>query len=143
MLLRGLTEDEVGTYVRAVSGREPAHGLVGRIYEETEGNPFFLSEVVNLMVQEGTIDADSVSDIAIPDGVREAIGRRLNLLTEEANDVLATASVVGREFPFETLQLLFDGSDRDLVNLLDEGLKARVIEEDERPGRYQFTHAQI
>ncbi len=51
VLLRGLTEEEVGTYVRAVSGTEPSTELVGRIYEETEGNPFFLSEVVNLMVQ--------------------------------------------------------------------------------------------
>ena len=51
--------------------------MLDRIYEETEGNAFFLSEVVNLMAQEGTLTKDSVSDIAIPDGVREALGRRL------------------------------------------------------------------
>ena len=143
MLLRGLSEQEVGAYISAVAGSEPSRELVARVYEETEGNPFFLSEVVNLMVQEGTINADSVSDIAIPDGVREAIGRRLNLLSEEANELLATAAVVGRDFPFETLQLLFKGEDLELVKLLDEGLAARVIEELEEPGRYQFTHAQI
>ena len=143
VVLRGLPEDEVGTYVRAVSGREPTRGLVGRIYEETEGNPFFLSEVVNLMVQEGTLNADSVSDIAIPDGVREAIGRRLNLISEEANELLTTAAVVGRVFPFETLALLYKGDSDELVHLINEGLTARVIEELEQPGRYQFTHAQM
>ena len=143
VVLRGLSEDEVGTYVRTVSGKDSSRELVTRIFEETEGNPFFLSEVVNLMVQEGTLNADSVSDIAIPDGVREAIGRRLNLLSSEANQVLTTAAVVGREFPLETLQILFDGTDHALVGLLDEGLAARVIEERETPGRYQFTHAQI
>ena len=144
VVLRGLSESEVGAYIHGVSNIEPSHGLVTRIFEETEGNPFFLSEVVNLMVQEGTIGADSVSDIAIPDGVREAIGRRLNLLSDEANELLTTAVVVGREFPFETLRELFrGGDDRDLVRLIDEGLGARVIEELQGVARYQFTHAQI
>ena len=39
---------------------EPPAGLVSRIYEETEGNPFFLAEVVNLMAEEGTLRRDSV-----------------------------------------------------------------------------------
>ena len=47
--------------------------MLQRIFEETEGNPFFLAEIVNLMTQEGTIEATSLSDITIPDGVREAL----------------------------------------------------------------------
>ena len=143
VVLRGLSHGEVGSYIRAVAASEPNPVLVNRIYEETEGNPFFLSEVVNLMVQEGTINADSVSDIAIPDGVREAIGRRLNLISEEANELLTVAAVVGREFPFDTLSLLHGRDGDELVRLIDEGLKARVIEELDAPGRYQFTHAQM
>ena len=106
IVLRGLAEPEVGAYVAATIGREPSSELVTRIYEETEGNPFFLSEVVNLMAEEGSLDADSIGDVALPDGVREALGRRLDRLSLDANELLTTASVVGREFEYESLQLL-------------------------------------
>ena len=43
--------------------------------------------------QEGTLTKDSISDIAIPDGVREALGRRLNRISEEANELLQIAAV--------------------------------------------------
>ena len=45
-------------------------------WDKTEGLPFFLSEVVNLMAEEGTLSAESVANIALPDGVREALGER-------------------------------------------------------------------
>ena len=78
--------------------------MLYRIFEETEGNPFFLSEVVNLMTQEGTLARRrSISDIAIPDGVREALGRRLDRLSPETNELLQVAAVVGREFTHDTL----------------------------------------
>ena len=54
--LGGLSEREVSNYIGAVQQAAPASELVKRIYEETEGNPFFLSEMVNLMAEEGTLD---------------------------------------------------------------------------------------
>ena len=56
--LRGLAEPDVRDYIARAAGVEPSRELVRRIYEETEGNPFFLSEVVNLMAQEGTLTRD-------------------------------------------------------------------------------------
>ena len=117
--------------------------MLDRIFEETEGNAFFLSEVVNLMAQEGTLTKDSVSDIAIPDGVREALGRRLNRLREETNELLQVAAIIGREFTYETLTLLGDHDEDELLKLIEEALDARVIEETETAGRYRFTHAQM
>jgi predicted ATPase len=75
VVLRGLSREEVAGYIHAVANLTPKPELVDRIFEETEGNPFFLSEVVNLLTQEGKL-TESVSDIAVPDGVREALGRR-------------------------------------------------------------------
>jgi tetratricopeptide (TPR) repeat protein len=117
--------------------------VLGRVYEETEGNPFFVQQVVALMAEEGMLGADSLSDIAVPDGVREALGRRLDRLSEEADELLKVAAVVGREFPYETLALLHEGGEEELLRLIEEGLDARVIEELPEPGRYQFTHAQM
>ena len=139
--LRGLERDEVESYIRAAANLEPARELVDRIHEETEDNPFFLSEVVNLMAAEGTLTADSLSDIQIPDGVREALGRRLDRLSEEANELLTVASVVGREFEYDTLKLLAEHDDEALLQLVEEGLAGRVIEELPEAGRYRFTHA--
>jgi tetratricopeptide (TPR) repeat protein len=141
VVLRGLEEPEVRAYLAATTGREPARDLVTRIFEETEGNPFFLAEVVNLMTEEGSFEAGSVSDVALPDGVREALGRRLDRLSEEANELLTTAAVVGREFDYETLKLLSEHEDDALLSLLEAALDERVIEEMDRAGRYRFTHA--
>jgi class 3 adenylate cyclase len=143
IVLRGLSDADVGGYIRQTAHVEAEPSLVRRIHDETEGNAFFMAEVVNLMAQEGTLSADSLSDIAIPDGVRQALGRRLNLLSEEANELLTTAAVVGREFPYETLALLREEDRAGLVELIDEALDARVIEELDQPGRYRFSHAQM
>ena len=141
IVLKGLTSEEVTSYVRKRASVEPSPALLSRIVEETEGNPFFLSEVVNLMVEEGTLENDSVSDISLPDGVREALGRRLDRLSADANELLQMAAVVGREFAYDTVALLGDRDDDWLLGRLEEGLAARVIEESDRPGRYAFTHA--
>jgi predicted ATPase/class 3 adenylate cyclase len=143
IVLRGLTRDEVGAYIKARANVEPRREVLDRIFEETEGNAFFLSEVVNLMAQEGTLTKTSISDIAIPDGVREALGRRLNRLTDETNELLQIAAIIGRDFTYDTLTLLGERDEDALLKMIEEALEARVIEETEQAGRYRFTHAQM
>jgi class 3 adenylate cyclase/Cdc6-like AAA superfamily ATPase len=143
IVLRGLSREEVGAYIKARANVEPRKDVLDRIFEETEGNAFFLSEVVNLMAQEGTLTKTSISDIAIPDGVREALGRRLNRLTEETNELLQIAAIIGRDFTYDTLTLLGDRDEDALLKMIEEALEARVIEETEQAGRYRFTHAQM
>ena len=140
VVLRGLSREEVADYITAVANLTPKPELLDRIFEETEGNPFFLSEVVNLLTQEGKL-TESVSDIAVPDGVREALGRRLDRISEEANELLQVAAVVGREFAYDMLTLLGDRDADTLLRLIEEALEARVIEEMGQAGRYRFTHA--
>ncbi|MGI8927182.1 MAG: adenylate/guanylate cyclase domain-containing protein, partial [Tepidiformaceae bacterium] len=141
VVLRGLSKDEVRAYIREAAHAEPKPAVLEKIFEETEGNPFFLSEVVNLLTQEGTLNRESVSDIAVPDGVKEALGRRLDRLSKEANELLQVAAIAGREFAYDTLSLLGERDEDALLRLIEEGIEARVIEEMEQPGRYRFTHA--
>ena len=133
----------MAAYIKARANVEPRKEVLDRIFEETEGNAFFLSEVVNLMAQEGTLTKTSISDIAIPDGVREALGRRLNRLTEETNELLQIGAIIGRDFTYDTLTLLGDRDEDALLKMIEEALEARVIEETEQAGRYRFTHAQM
>jgi transposase-like protein len=138
--LRGLSLAETDEYVRQTANVEPGRGLVERIYEETEGNPFFLSEVVNLMTEEGGFSKASVSDIAVPEGVRQALGRRLDRLSEEANELLTVLAVAGRDFDHALVQALSGHDDAITLQLLEQALRARVLEE-VGAARHRFSHA--
>ena len=138
--LRGLSLKETADYVRRAANVEPPRELVTRIFEETEGNPFFLAEVVNLMTQEGTL-ASTARDVQIPEGVRQALGRRLDRLSDDANALLTTLAVAGRDFEHALVRALSPHDDATTLQLVEEALRARVLEETGAPGRYRFTHA--
>ncbi|MFY9571921.1 MAG: AAA family ATPase, partial [Blastocatellia bacterium] len=147
IVLRGLTEQDVARFIEMTTGIEPPEKLVQTVYQQTEGNPFFLSEIVRLLVVEGQLERPNVqssSGVRIPEGVREVIGRRLDRLSDECNRVLTIASVIGREFSLDALEPLSDVSGDALLELLDEAMAARVV--DEMPqaiGHYSFVHALI
>ena len=165
VLLRGLSEADVGRFIEITSGTEPPPGLVQAVHTQTEGNPLFVTEVVRLLVQDGELAADRADKeeswtVRIPEGVREVIGRRLNRLSERCNETLTIAAVIGREFELGQLARLVDPSagsgqapsassgqglsQERLIEVLEEALGARVIEElPTAMGRYQFTHALI
>src|SRR3954471_20959636 len=54
--LHGLTEHEVERFIEVTASIHPPKTLVRAVYGETEGNPFFVSEIVSLMASEGTLD---------------------------------------------------------------------------------------
>ncbi len=101
ILLRGLSERDVARFIEITAGIEPPQALVEAVYRETEGNPFFVNEVVRLLVADGRLERpEEVKSwsVTIPQGVREVVGRRLDHLSEECNRALTVASVIGREF---------------------------------------------
>jgi len=150
VLLRGLTQEDVGRFIEMTSGNSAPRNLVEAVHYQTEGNPLFVTEVVRLLVQEGELGADKVREtdswtIRIPEGVREVIGRRLNRLSQRCNEALTVASIVGREFTLAQIRPLVEEVTEDrLFEILEEALASRVIEElPQSVGRYQFTHALI
>ncbi|MFB3118911.1 MAG: AAA family ATPase, partial [Stenotrophomonas maltophilia] len=146
VLLRGLDQENTGLLIQAGAGIEPTTGLVEALYAHTEGNPFFMTEVIKLLSESGELTPERIGGgLRIPEGVREVIGQRLNRLSEQCNEVLTTASVVGREFDFNLLSRLSgEGTEDRVLEALEEALAARVIEEPPgTTGRYQFTHALI
>ena len=78
ILLRGLSQEDVGRFIEVTIGSTPAEGLVRAVYTQTEGNPLFVTEVVRLLVQEGELTGDQGGErqswsVRIPEGVK--IGR--------------------------------------------------------------------
>jgi len=150
VLLRGLDQDDVGRFIELVSGVNPPKGMVEAVHRQTEGNPLFVTEVVRLLVQQGELISGQESQreswsVRIPEGVREVIGRRLDRLSERCNETLTIASIIGREFTLDLVKPLIEDITEDrLLEVLDEALASRVIEELPKVvGRYQFTHALI
>ena len=150
VLLRGLTQEDIARFIEIAAGIMPPQGLVSAVHTQTEGNPLFVTEVVRLLVQDRELTADHASTrdswtVRIPEGVTEVIGRRLNRLSQRCNETLTVASVIGREFELRQLApLIEDVSEDRMLEVLEEALAARVVEElPSAVGRYQFTHALI
>ena len=153
IILRGLSENDVARFVEITSGAKPPLALVDAVYRETEGNPFFVNEVVRLLVADGRLDKpESVTSwsVTIPQGVREVVGRRLDHLSDECNRVLTIGSVIGREFDLKTVEKVLSQAEEGrmtgdrLIEVLEEAVAARVITEvPNRLDWYSFAHALI
>ena len=148
IFLRGLSQNHIGRFVELTSGLTPPHELIEAVHLQTSGNPLFLTEVVRLLVQEGQLSDRGVVPVSAwrtPEGVKEAVGRRLDRLSDRCHRMLTVASVIGREFRLDQLErLLADTSRAEVLEALEEALSARIVEEMPRTvGRYQFTHVMI
>jgi eukaryotic-like serine/threonine-protein kinase len=145
--LLGLTEADVGRLIRQTAGVTLGESVVAAVHRCTEGNPLFVGEVIRLLAAEGRlerIDDPAGLRLAIPQGIREVIGRRLAHLPEQCGRVLGLASVFGREFSLPPLERLCGVPAGELLDILDEGIAARVVAEiPGAPGRLRFTHALI
>jgi class 3 adenylate cyclase len=145
ILLRGLTERDVARFIEITAGISPPEALVNAVYRETEGNPFFVNEIVRLLVADGRLERPEEVEswsVTIPQGVREVVGRRLNHLSKECNQVLTVASVIGREFGLDALGRVSDVKGDRLLEAMEEAVAARVLSEVPRAaGRYSFSHA--
>ncbi len=120
--LAGLSAKEVDQFVE-VSGVASPPGLVQAVHQRTEGNPLFVGEVVRLLGQEGP-GAEGQWSLSIPEGIREVIGKRLGRLSQECNESLIMASVMGREFQLAPLVQLTDLPADRVLTALEEGLAA-------------------
>ena len=129
--LSGLDEDDVSAYVAKAGydDEELGHALAS----VTGGNPFFLIEALRHVDESGGVWDPST----LPQGVREAVSRRLSRLPIETNKALAAAAVVGSRFALDLVERVVGD---DLVDAFDEASKAGIVIE-EPGGRYRFNHA--
>ncbi len=142
--LRGLSSEDVERFVEITAGTIPSAGLVEAVHTRTEGNPLFVGEIVRLLSKE-EIRGEQGLNTRIPEGVRDAIGRRLDRLSDLCNEVLTAASVIGRGSSLNVLGRLFKELSQDqILEMVGEALEVRMIEEiPQAAGQYQFTHALV
>jgi DNA-binding SARP family transcriptional activator len=142
--LAGLGEPDVARFLELAAPGATAAELAPALHAETEGNPLFVGEILRLLAAEHRLDEPAAGPLAIPQSVREVIGRRLRHLSYRCNELLVLAAVLGREFDLDALAHI-SGLDRDaILELLDEATDARVVTEVPGAlGRMRFAHALI
>jgi class 3 adenylate cyclase/tetratricopeptide (TPR) repeat protein len=151
--LTGLGEDETAELVTGLIGWQPPDEVVRGLRGETDGNPFFLEEVIRHLEQLG-LSGDperlarvkaTVEELGVPARVRELVARRVQRLSPAARAALANAAVIGSEFDRDVLAAVTcPSNERELDQPLDDAVQARLLEESPaRIGRYGFSHALI
>jgi DNA-binding SARP family transcriptional activator len=144
IMLTGFAIRDTAQYGEFIAGRPLPENLVATIYERSNGNPFFLREVVQLLAQEGRESDPSELGrwgTTVPLGVREAVTLRLSRLSDDARRVLVDATVIGSGFGLELLSAVSTLSVDRVLDLLEEAVALGVIAEDSNhPNRFRFTH---
>jgi DNA-binding CsgD family transcriptional regulator/tetratricopeptide (TPR) repeat protein len=148
--LLGLSREEVGQAIEVIGGIKPPRELVTMVHWQTEGNPLFVGEVVRLLAQQGLLVPERLHELQswtfrLPEGIREVISRRFERFSQHTNQVLAVASVIGREFDHALLRRLHpETTEEHLLEVLDEALAAHVLQVmSGEKERYRFTHVLI
>jgi DNA-binding SARP family transcriptional activator len=150
--LRGLHPGAVGELLTALADQDVPEAVAESIAEDTDGNPFFIKEVARHLIEEEKVyrGADgrwtsdlSVRQLGIPEGIREAIGRRLSRLSEPANRLLGVACGFEADFHFDVVAEVAGLDEAEALDALDEALAAQLVQPVGGGGAHTFTHALI
>jgi DNA-binding SARP family transcriptional activator/tetratricopeptide (TPR) repeat protein len=146
--IAGLSEAETGELVQVRAGQRPSTSVRREIHRESEGNPFFVEEIIRTLVatgiQVGSATALDLQRFELPEGVKRMLVRRLDQLDPGTVEFLRVASVAGRDFDAELLEELVELGEDEFLAALEDALGAgMLLETTGVPGRYSFYHALI
>jgi class 3 adenylate cyclase/tetratricopeptide (TPR) repeat protein len=121
------------------------------IVEKTEGNPFFMEETVQVLLDQGSLVRDGSSvrltkalgELKIPPTVQAILAARIDRLPPAQKDLLQTLAVIGNEFPLSLVHAVVGTSSDELARMLDDLQLGEFIYEQPAAGdvEYTFKHA--
>ena len=138
--LRPLTWPETREFARRLLGAPelPPTAFVDALYERTEGNPFYVEEIVSAMGREGD-HATFTLPVQLPETLHGVLNDRLAALNRSARRVIASAAIFGRRFSGELLTDIAGFDERTVNRALETALELGVLLEDR--GQLYFRHA--
>lgn len=148
--LNPLKRQDFPELLRSVFNSVISDKLVEKLYEETEGNPLFALETLNLLVDEGFLSEEEgrwaltspMEQIRIPSKVHEVIIRRIRRLRREERNLLNLAAVCGHSFNPDTLSRTIESDIVDVLQSLNEIEQShRLIRHED--STFEFTHHKI
>lgn len=149
--LKPMNSPEVGQMLQAIldSPQAPpvSKDFLDTVFTLTEGNPFFIEEILKALSAEGDIsyadgiwDRKEINPLHIPRTIQDAVQRRTQRLDERTVQALTLASVMGRRFDFRLLQELLEVDEADLMSMLKQLIAAQLVVE-ESVDHFAFRHA--
>jgi len=147
--LVNLTVDEVQAMVRTIFQlkRPVRRDFLEALYQLTEGNPFFVEEVLKSLLVAGDIyftgsiwDRKELRELHIPRSVSDAVQQRISLLSDAARETLAVAAVGGLHVDFALLQALTGHPEHELMQCIEPLIAAQLLVETSA-GQFAFRHA--
>ncbi len=137
---------------KRLHSKELPQSFLMLIYRVTEGNPYYIVEMLNSMVDEGVIDPYSytwdpekdLANVTVPASIKDVTTRRIENLSNDGKKVLMYASVIGTEFDFEVLENSIKMDVIELLDIMDDLDAHGLIHEKEGEGEeiYRFGHIQ-
>ncbi|WP_432991379.1 BTAD domain-containing putative transcriptional regulator [Dactylosporangium sp. CA-233914] len=135
MPLDGLGPDAIAALARSVTGGDVPGETVAMLADRTGGNPFFVVELLRVLVAEHTLSPEHV-----PVRVQEVVRRRLARLPGQVNAVLAVAAVLGRDVAVPVLRDVVQIDELALFDTLDTAVVAGLLTATDDPGLLRFSH---
>ncbi|MBN2549709.1 MAG: tetratricopeptide repeat protein [Anaerolineales bacterium] len=157
--LQPLSETETGELIqKALALEQPAPRFSARLFRESEGNPFYIIELVQMLVEEGLLYRDETGtwstpwdestqdyqELPLPAGVYQSVAHRLDRLADDLKDLLELAAAIGREVDFAVWTAASQMDERNLLAACDElSSRGLIVSGGSKRFDYLFTHEQI
>ena len=153
--LGGLGDDDIIELIETLAGEElddAGIALAHALRRETDGNPFFVAELLRHLWDSGAVTMDESGrfsltsgpeQLALPQSVRDVVGQRVARLGPEPRRVLSTAAVIGREFDLDVLAAVADLDADAVLDMVETATTAALLVEADEANRYRFAHALI
>lgn len=139
LALDGLDAAATGALIQHLKGGPPADpALAGRLHQATNGNPFFLLEILGVLREADRWPAVGASELPLPDSVLQAVQLRVEQIGPAARQVLEAASVLGQAFAYDTLHLTAGRAELEIADALDELVGRQLLAQE--PDRCRFRH---
>jgi adenylate cyclase len=152
--LSPLDNNEAGELLRELLGGAPSLALLIRnIAERSQGNPFFVEELVHSLIERGDFDGQpgayhlkgGIDSIPLPNTVQAVLSARIDRLEESSRQVLQTAAVIGREVPIAILEMVTSLSADEVAQAVWQLRRSEFLYElpPREPGLHAFRHPLI
>jgi DNA-binding CsgD family transcriptional regulator/tetratricopeptide (TPR) repeat protein len=148
-LLR-LTLPDVQSFVnlsdRPASADDSTGKLAAYLYERSEGNPFFMTELARDLSREEGIQSGTEADLhtlPVPSLVRQVIENRAQRLSNETRTLLNIAAVIGQEVPVDLWQRVSNAGNEVLADAIDESISNYLLRESGDGHSVRFIHGLI
>jgi hypothetical protein len=148
LALSGLSREETAELVAARAREAAGPEIVSRLWQRTEGNPFYIEETLRsagdlARLQEDLAESSAVAP-TVPTGIEALILRRLQALQPATREVLDAAAIIGREFALGPLAAVLERPVPQITDALEEAIRDGLVVE--LPGhvdRFAFGHALV